>query len=282
MLGLDVRELEGGCYVLQEPGSQRRVMRLGARHLHADLLVDRGAAQRPRVQQQIARYLFEGQVARLLRATDVNCVFDVGANCGQFAIGLRRAGYTGRIVSFEPVAETFDRLSTEAAGDPEWHVHQWALGSTDGTAEIHTGDLLSSLLPPSDFGKEWRSQMGAMESETIEVRRLDSVFADLTQGLVEELGEVRAFLKMDTQGYDLEVLRGATNALPLVVGLQSEVACVPLYDGMPRLPEQLTAYEEAGFETVGIFPVTQHAPTMRAIELDLLMVRPEEVRRRKV
>jgi FkbM family methyltransferase len=160
-------------------------------------------------------------------------------------------------------------------------VHPWALGADDGTAEIHTGDRLSSLLPPSDFGLEWKSRMGQMESETITVRRLDSIFAEVTAELPEEIGQVRAFLKMDTQGYDLRVLQGAGAALDHVVALQSEVACVPLYDGMPRLPEQLTAYEAAGFQTVGIFPVSQHPATMRAIEMDLLMVRPEQVRRRR-
>jgi hypothetical protein len=123
--------------------------------------------------------------------------------------------------------------------------------------------------------------MGEMETETIAVRRLSSVFEEVTAAFAAELGEVRAFLKMDTQGYDLQVLEGAGDALRHVVALQSEVACLPLYDGMPRLPEQLTAYEAAGFQTVGIFPVTQHPATMRAIEMDLLMVRPDEVRRRR-
>lgn len=283
MLGMDLRELDEGCYVLQNPGSARRVLRIGAPHLHTDLLLGPSPARRqmPRVQRQMARYLLGEQLIRLLRGTDTNCVFDVGANTGQFAGELRRSGYRGRIVSFEPVGSTFDRLAESAADDAEWHVRPWALGATDGTAEIHTGDRLSSLLSPSEFGREWKTSMSEMETETIEVRRLDSVFADVTQGLLDEQGEVRAFLKMDTQGYDLQVMAGAVKALPLVVGLQSEVACVPLYDGMPRLPEQLTSYEDAGFQTVGIFPVTQHPATMRAIEMDLLMVRPEEVRRRR-
>jgi FkbM family methyltransferase len=277
MLGMNVRELDGDCYVLEDPAARRRVTRIGGR---TDLLTaaeDR--KQQPRVQQQIARFLLGEQVVRLLKATDANCVLDVGANAGQFARGLRRAGYRGRIVSFEPVAGTFARLARRAADDPAWDVHQYALGAADGSAEIHTGDRLSSLLSPSDFGLEWKSRMGEMEAETIAVRRLDSVFDEVTSALTEELGEVRAFLKMDTQGYDLQVLEGAGDALRHVVALQSEVACLPLYDGMPRLPEQLSTYEAAGFQTVGIFPVTQHPATMRAIEMDLLMVRPGEVRR---
>ncbi len=276
VLGLEVRTLDETSFLLQEPNAGRRVVRIGSRDLRTHLLMGKRAARRgmPQVHQHMARLFIGDQVARLLRATGATCVLDVGANAGQWAKGLRRAGYAGRIISFEPVSATYARLAKAAADDPEWHVHNWALGATDGTAEIHAGDRLSSLLEPSDFGRSWRSRMGQMETETIQVRRLESVFPEVTAGL----SEVRAFLKMDTQGFDLEVVRGAGAALDRVVGLQSEVACLPLYDGMPRLNEQLTSYEAAGFETVGFFPVTQHAATMRAIEMDLVMVRPDEVR----
>jgi FkbM family methyltransferase len=276
MLGLQVRALDPRSFLLQEPDAQRRVVRIGAPDLETDLLMSRRTARHrmPRVHQHLARFLLGDQVARLLQATGVTCVLDVGANAGQWAKKLRKAGYAGRIISFEPVSSTYARLSKAAADDKEWHVHNWALGSTNGTAEIHSGDRLSSMLVPSDFGRSWKSSMDRMETETIQVRRLESVFPEVTAGL----GEVRVFLKMDTQGFDLEVVRGAGTALDRVVGLQSEVSCLPLYDGMPRLPEQLTTYEAAGFETVGIFPVTQHAATMRAIEMDLVMVRRGEVR----
>ena len=134
---------------------------------------------------------------------------------------------------------------------------------------------MSSMLPASEFGKGWSDKLQQQTTETIQVRRLESVLAEAAAGL----DPVRAYLKMDTQGFDLQVFEGAEAALDAVVAMQSEMSCVPIYDGMPRLPQQWAVYEDAGFEAVGVYPVTRDAPTLRAIEFDLVMVRAAEVRR---
>jgi FkbM family methyltransferase len=251
---------------------------MGRNDLGVDLLVDqkRLRGHLSMAQKRVGEYFLGAEVARLMRATDVNVVLDVGANVGQFALGLRRMGYRGRIASFEPVAQPFARLREAAEGVDRWSVHQYALGAEDGTAEINqVPGTMSSMLPASEFGKQWSDKLQQQTTETIQVRRLDSVLDEVTRGL----DPVRAFLKMDTQGFDLQVFEGARTVLDRVVALQSEVACVPIYDGMPRLPEQWAVYEEAGFEAVGVYPVTRDGPTLRAIELDLVMVRAAEVRR---
>jgi hypothetical protein len=78
---------------------------------------------------------------------------------------------------------------------------------------------------------------------------------------------------MDTQGYDLEVFAGLGRWGEHVVGLQSEVAAIPLYTGMPRMAEAIARYEAAGFELTGLFPLSRHEPTGRVIEFDCVMVR---------
>jgi hypothetical protein len=103
----------------------------------------------------------------------------------------------------------------------------------------------------------------------VDVRRLDSVFDEVISGL----DSPRIFMKIDTQGYDLPVFRGAGERIADILGLQSEVASVPIYDGMARLPEQVAAYEEAGFETTGMFPVSRDEKTLRVIEFDVVMIR---------
>jgi FkbM family methyltransferase len=258
----------------------RRIVKIGRRDLGVDLLVDDGRLRThlSMAQKRIGEFFLAEEVARVLRATEANLVLDVGANVGQFAEGLRRHGFEGRIASFEPVSEPFARLQATAEGDELWSAYHYALGADDGTAEINrVPGTMSSLLPASDFGKGWSDKLRKQTTETIQVRRLDGVLAEVADGI----DPVRAYLKMDTQGFDLEVFEGAGAGLGAVVAMQSEMSCVPIYDGMPRLPQQWTVYEDAGFEAVGVYPVSRDHATLRAIELDLVLVRPAEVRHPK-
>ena len=138
------------------------------------------------------------------------------------ARSLRRNGYTGRIVSFEPVAGLVEALRRAAADDPDWHVFDFALGDAAGEFEIHiahggNGDeigTMSSLLPSNEFGQEWSAKLREMPTEVIAVRRLDSLFEDAVQGIADP----RVYLKMDTQGYDLKAFAGAGHCLHNIVG----------------------------------------------------------------
>lgn len=273
---LEVEQLDEGVWLVQRRGhGQLKAARLGPPGRRVHVLRHRWRT-RGRFQAVLGHYLCAEQVAWTLRALEVDCVLDVGANEGQFAASLREHGYTGRIVSFEPVPHLVEGLRRKAAHDRDWLVLGCAAGDEDGQAQINTTPgALSSLLPSSEFGREWSDRLRETTTQTIEVRRLDSLFDEAVAGLRAP----RVFLKLDTQGYDLAAFRGASGVLDQVVGLQSELSCVPIYEGMPRMPEQLTAYEAEGFETVGMFVVSRDPATMRVIEFDVVMVRPEEVRR---
>jgi FkbM family methyltransferase len=273
-LGLEVTRLGGGAAVVARPGSPVRVDKADDRTWV--IRRQRGRSRPGQEQRALGHYLERQHVAWLLRELDINCVLDVGANIGQSAQRLRSEGYAGRIVSFEPVPALADQLRRTAEGDPNWSVVQCALGDADEETEIHVRPgAMSSILPSSDFGKSWSNRLRDAETQTISVRRLDGLFADAVAGIAEP----RVYLKLDTQGYDLQAFAGAGETVKQIVGLQSEVSCVPIYDHMPRLPEQISVYEAAGFEITGMFPVTRHRATLRVIEFDVTMVRGEAVRR---
>ncbi|MGW5636882.1 FkbM family methyltransferase [Streptomyces sp. NPDC003832] len=230
------------------------------------------AADERRLQTAAAEYLCMQHVTAMLDLYGVNCVLDVGANRGQYAKRLRRHGYTGRIVSFEPTAEAYAKLSEAAEGDPEWRVHHCGLGREDTVAEIHVGwNTMNSLLPASDYGRDRYRRFGTTRTEEIRVRRLDAVLDEALDGL----SAPRPFLKMDTQGYDLEVFAGAGERTADFVGLQSEVAVLRLYEGSPGMGEAVAAYEAGGFEITGMYPVTREAATGRVVEFDCVMMRPK-------
>ena len=230
------------------------------------------------LETQTMKHLAARHVAWLIRRYNVNCVLDVGANVGQYAQELRRHGYDGQIVSFEPVPEFVERLRELAAHDDKWTVHQLALGSTDGALPIRVQHSLSSALTATEYGrKRFASLEKYADDELIDVplRRLDGILDEVLAELTDaEAPDRRIFLKMDTQGFDLQAFQGLGERAKEIVALQSEVALLTIYEGMPRMPEALDTYEAAGFEVSGLFPVTRE-PDGRVIEYDCMMVRPQ-------
>ena len=223
-------------------------------------------------EKSLASYAVHEHVAAVLEKYRVNCVVDVGANRGQYARRLRRAGYRGRIASFEPVPDVFERLRDAAGEDPNWTVYPYALGREDTTTSMHVvPGTLSSVLPPTDFGAERYEQLRAPTSHDVPVRRLDGLLEEVTAGLANP----RLYLKLDTQGYDVEVFRGVGDHIRDFVGMQSELALMRIYEAMPRLPDALQVYEASGFEVTALYPVSRESATARVLEFDCVMVRAE-------
>jgi FkbM family methyltransferase len=199
-------------------------------------------------------------------------LLDVGANKGQYAGKLRDAGFDGWIVSFEPVAGDFEVLARQAAHDPRWTVHQMALGRETGEIAMNiVPGTLSSLLPPTKFGAERYRQLQDVTSQKVQVRRLDEVWSEVTG----HVPECRAYLKLDTQGFDLEAFAGLGARVEELVGMQSEVALLKIYEGMPTMTEALAVYEGSGFEVSGMFPVSRERRTGRVLEFDCVLVRQQ-------
>jgi FkbM family methyltransferase len=205
----------------------------------------------------------------------INCVIDVGANEGQYGEMLRSNGYTGRIVSFEPVSATYNRLAERSRSDPNWQVHNMALGSEKQTLEIKImgGDQFSSLLSMNTYGRDkFEDQAVVKGIESVPVERLDTKLDELIEGIPEP----RIYLKMDTQGYDLQVLEGASGCLSRLLALQSEIALRPIYEGMPDYLTALAKYNSLGFRITSLIPVSRDKD-MSVIEFDCLMVRSATV-----
>jgi FkbM family methyltransferase len=206
------------------------------------------------------------RLRQVFEAYQVETVIDVGANEGQYRDFLRHhVGFDGRIESFEPTPELVTRLREKAAGDRDWTIHSFALGSHEGTMELNLmrATVLNSFRrPASDPATFGNVVVGTVP---VPIRTLDSVFAD--QG---KLGQT--YLKLDTQGYDLEVLRGGHRVVSQVSALQTEVSFVPLYEAMPEYQQAIAAFSECGFAVADMFLVASDAQGV-AFEFDCIMVR---------
>lgn len=210
-------------------------------------------------------------LARLLRHYEVDCVFDVGANLGQYAGMLRRkVGFKGLIVSFEPLPDAAAELRRRSAHDPRWIVEEKALSSENGERTFHVmaDSQFSSLSAPC------HDETGLFEGLNRNVRdirvvteTLDSAFARLSAAH----GFRRPFLKLDTQGHDVDIL-SHTAIAGQFVGLQSELAVRRLYEDSVDFRDALALYESLGFALSAFVPNNAgHFPLL--IETDCIMIR---------
>jgi FkbM family methyltransferase len=191
-------------------------------------------------------------------------VLDVGANTGQFASRLRQAGFGGRIVSFEPVTGSYEQLARNAAGDRDWECRQIALGDRDASATIHLSgnSSNSSLLRMDEKFRRLDPSSAYVGRERIEVVRLDTIWHEIVRR------DEHPYLKVDVQGYELPVLKGAVASLDQLAFVECELALVPLYEGAPRYDKILMYLESRGFQLVSIEPVYEDPATGRMLYVD--------------
>jgi len=202
-------------------------------------------------------------ISEVLKRLSINCVFDVGANRGQFAKGLRAIGYRGRIVSFEPIVRDFNIMRDRFTRDRYWIGRNYALSSENGTRWLNYVERSSYLSSFTEFLDNDRS----IQRVAVQAYRLDSVFAEVTAGI----DRPRALLKSDTQGHDLEVVRGSSEVDGAICAILSEVVVLsPYYGDYTRYYENFAQYENMGFYMTGCFESAQLANRHRTAELDCL------------
>ena len=216
---------------------------------------------------------YDRQMRDFFALKDINCVFDIGGFTGVYAKELRARGYRGLIVSFEPVPASFGQLRETMKSDPQWLGQSYGLSSENRRAVIKTyakGDFNSLLNLREDAEKAYGLNAAARSEVEIELRRLDEVTGDLRPRLPSS---PRIFVKIDTQGHDMQVMQGATGVLDLLRGFQSELPAIQIYDGMPSMPESIGYYAQIGFVPIGFYPVNTFRETMVSPEYDVLFTR---------
>lgn len=205
----------------------------------------------------------------LLKAHNITLLLDVGANRGSYSEELFKLKYTGRIVSFEPLSNIFGSLLSKSKKHSSWIAEQYALGDFDGSLEINVAGNIdsSSILQMLPKHLESAPASEYIGKETIKVRKLDSVFKDF----YKETDNV--FLKIDTQGYEMSVLKGAIESIPFIKGIQIELSLEQLYEGSVLMFEMIDFIEKMGFELTSLENGFSNPKTGKLLQCDGIFFR---------
>lgn len=202
--------------------------------------------------------------ASLARAHDLGLrparIFDVGAYQGDFARLCRKLWPRAEIVCFEPLDEPRERLQKWATNQANVLINNCLLGASNQVSvALHTSETASSVLT-----EQVNSEMPIIMRQML---RLDDWVRQ------HKLPSARSFLKLDVQGYELEVLKGAEDTLRDVEAILAEVNLLDIHAGVPLLAELVGWLYARGFVAYDLCGQTRR-PLDRALwQVDMLFLR---------
>ena len=185
------------------------------------------------------------QLVTSLNHFNINYVIDIGANVGQFAVEILDNGFNGEIISFEPLSKAHSELVKNSKKYNNWTIYpKSAIGNTDGEIEINISNnsVSSSILNISKKHIDASNESRYIGIEKVKIHKLDSLFSK------EQLMNKNIFIKIDTQGFEWEVLEGASNILNDTKGLLCELSFDNLYEGQHLWQEIINKLEQYNFK----------------------------------
>jgi FkbM family methyltransferase len=206
----------------------------------------------------------------LCKQKSLDVILDVGANTGQYVKALREWGYSGKVVSFEPLTSAHLKLSANAARDKNWEVApRCAIGAAPSLSEINVAgnSVSSSLLEMLDSHRELAPKSTYVAKEQVKVETLDAMIHALCRE------QDQFYLKIDTQGYEREVLAGASETLKRIPAVQMELSVRPLYQSSLLLDEGIELMKGHGYRIHSVYQGFSDRVTGETLQVDVIFVR---------
>src|SRR5215467_5764442 len=198
----------------------------------------------------LTRGVNPGQYLKLnwpwLCQSGIRTVIDVGAHKGEFSSAIRALVPECRIYAFEPLPDCCSVLSRRLGSNGHSQIFPVAVGRKSGTVTLWRSRYAksSSVLLMAKLHKESFPRTAKSEPLTVQMKSLD-------QFSVEMKLERKVLLKIDVQGYEAEVLRGATALLQKTDCVLLEVSFRTLYEGQGSFAEIHAILEKSGFAYSG-------------------------------
>ncbi|MBL8812337.1 MAG: FkbM family methyltransferase [Planctomycetaceae bacterium] len=203
---------------------------------------------------------------QVLKQISVDGIIDVGANRGQFSLECRVLKPGIPIVAFEPIPAMAQIYRQVHEGCRHVELIESALGESPGTAVLHVSREAdsSSILPIGQQQSQLFPNTHEVGTLSVSVNRLDD-YADRWRD------KAKLMLKIDVQGFELSVLRGAVETLQKCRFVYVECSEVELYEGQALRREVNQFLEENGFVEHGVF--NRHVHGGKLIQADYLFTK---------
>ena len=209
------------------------------------------------------------KISRLLKSKNDCLVIDVGGNVGQFGLDLRRYGYRGNILSIEPTSPYFEILSDNVKKYGPWETLKASIGYEEGKVKINVSGndgLSSSILETSSVHISEFPTSASVDVQETEVMKLKSLL------IQRGINPRSVFLKIDVQGYELEVLKGCEELLEEFLGVFCEISLSELYENEPRYWEVLSFLDKNNQQVIDLFPGVRSKEDV-LLQVDVLTLR---------
>ena len=206
---------------------------------------------------------------KLLHHFGITKILDVGANTGQYALELRKINFEGDIISFEPIISVFKELKNNLSNDIKFTPKNFALGDKNETKIINIAKNFasSSFFERTKYMEENAKQTEYVSEEKVQIKILDDFYDTICKP-----SDV-VFLKLDTQGYEKNILNGSLESLKKIKGIQIELALKPTYVGAPDFKEIFTIIENLGFKLYSLEDGFEDPVTGQLLEMDGIFFR---------
>ena len=208
---------------------------------------------------------------KILERFNIDHIIDIGANEGQYAQSMRKLGFKGIISSFEPITDVFKKLSENSTEDNKWKVFNLALGNSEEQLEINVSKnrVSSSLLEMLPEHVKQEPDSIFVSKEKISIKRLDTLWRELS------FDSQNVLVKMDVQGYEKNVLDGASESLQRIKLIQLEMALIPLYKGELLLADMIRYMEGLGFKLYNLINGFNNFETGQLLQVDGIFIRSD-------
>ena len=192
----------------------------------------------------------DGTMLRLrwLKKMNIKTVLDIGANEGQFAILIRKLLPQAMIYSFEPIPDCYSALVEHFKKDSLFKAWNIACGDEEKEIDMNLNAFSpsSSLLEMDELHVQHFSHTATTKKQRIRVKTLD--------GLRKELYLIKPIMvKIDTQGYEREVIKGGSELLREADVVFVELTYRPLYKEQSLFHEIYNELVHLGFQYYGNF-----------------------------